>query len=600
MRIVLVPSPVSDHYFAGNLVPTGTLSVATVLRHSGFDVRILDINSMDEDVSVEETVTRVQALMPDVVGLSTWCSHYTRSLEFAQRCKQLMPDVPVVFGGPTASSTARPTVETFHEIDLVVRGECEHTIVQVMSALGDREKLRTIPGLTFRDGSEIVSTPSASPIRNLNSVPFPDFDLMPSLSRIKGTPHHPFFIEVGRGCPFRCTYCCLEGVSMGRYRRRSSDSLVHFIRKLVQNDAKEYFYFVHDNFSFARSRIAEFCQCLQLEGLDMGWRCSSRADCLDDELLERMAAAGCKSIFMGIESGSPRMQTITKKGLDLNHVVSIARRIVDLGMSFSASFIIGLPQENLEDLEASMRLMAELECIGDPDVLSVYPYMAAPLPGSALYEEYGTGLRFDGVFSDVSWVRLTDYEIGLIQRYPDVFPQFYYYPTPHLDRRLVTRLQRFMLILLHMRYTLLLLLNAPELGFPGSLLCELPPPEFSPKFQPKGVHSVEIGDLQIALDFISRRFGSMGLRDHPVHDVMKYELTLRKVQHDKTGRYSNELEYFTYDVKSWVHRVSPNARSVSVSEISRDPNAVLFAKQDSDVVAYKLPVDIGLSSRPFQ
>ena len=136
-------------------------------------------------------------------------------------------------------------------------------------------------------------------------------------------------------------------------------------------------------------------------------------------------------IMLGIETGSERMQDIIKKRLNLSNVSQIVGQITNAGINFAASFIIGFPEERLEDLKQSINLIGNLRFAGKGDrVLALH--VLAPAPGTELFHYYKQNLRFDGSFSDIADAELDDENCKLISEQPDIFPGFYYYESPFL------------------------------------------------------------------------------------------------------------------------------------------------------------------------
>ena len=187
--------------------------------------------------------------------------------------------------------------------------------------------------------------------------------------------------------------------------------------------------FLHDNFTVSRQKTLAFCDALEKENLNISWQCSSRADSLDDELLERMAETGCKLIYLGIETGSSRMQKIIRKNLDLDQVLATVNRMVDYGIRFTGSFITGFPEERMTDLFQTIHFMMELFRVSKngPDRLQLHEL--CPLHGSPLYDQYGDSLVLGTGHSDLALSNLADEDIDPSKAVPG---HFFFLPSiPH-------------------------------------------------------------------------------------------------------------------------------------------------------------------------
>ena len=162
---------------------------------------------------------------PDVVGFSAWCNFYFDLVKFAGIVKEQTPHVKILFGGVQASNVDRETIDVFPQVDVVVRGECDHTISRIIASLDDPEALRKVPGLTFRRCRQSSEDPDSHPVTDLNSLPLPDYSLFPSVGSLDYVS-----IDVGRGCPFSCSYCVSNKMAEGRFRQRSVESVIKIVK----------------------------------------------------------------------------------------------------------------------------------------------------------------------------------------------------------------------------------------------------------------------------------------------------------------------------------------------------------------------------------
>src|SRR5438552_3900675 len=243
----------------------------------------------------------------DFFGFSTVCSSYPLTLRIAAEVKRLHPESVVVLGGPQASVVDVSTMRAYPFIDLVVRGEAEQGLPALVDALGRDSDLAAVPGMTFRrnEDGEIVRSPDAPLVLDLDALPFPAFHLFPD---VRFCRHFP--LELGRGCPFACTFCSTNDFFRRRFRLKSPAQMIADMRRVKQTYDINSFELVHDMFTVDRKRVVEFCEALLESKEEFTWGSSARTDCIDEELIALMAKAGCRGIFFGIETGSKRMQKI--------------------------------------------------------------------------------------------------------------------------------------------------------------------------------------------------------------------------------------------------------------------------------------------------
>ena len=374
MKICLISAPTANQFdgravgemdaarIMGELAPVGILSLAAVLEAKGLQPEVVDLNRVYYEWLRDSSPDKVDfcsfagdyfaARDFDFFGFSTVCSSYPVTLRIAAEVKRVHPKAVVVLGGPQASVVDLPTMRAFPSIDLVVRGEAEQTLPELVDALGERSSLAAIPGITFRrnhDG-EIVRNPAAPLVADLDALPFPAFHLFPDVRHCR---HFP--LELGRGCPFSCTFCSTNDFFRRNFRLKSPAQMIADMRRVRQTYGINSFELVHDMFTVDRKRVVAFCEAL-LEAKRKNpedsfiWGCSARTDCVDEELIALMSRAGCRGIFFGIETGSRRMQKIIDKGLELNDSAERVRSCDKFKINTAVSLMAGFPDETMNDL----------------------------------------------------------------------------------------------------------------------------------------------------------------------------------------------------------------------------------------------------------
>src|SRR5438045_6804954 len=164
-------------------------------------------------------------------------------------------------------------------------------------------------------------------------------------------------------------------------------------------------------------------------------------DCVDEELLERMAAAGCRSIYYGVETGSTRMQKIAEKNLDLQLFEPILRKTVTLDVAATASFITGYPQEEVTDQQATLDLIGSC-FLHFPEKVTVQLHLLTPEPGTKLMTDYGGALAYDGHISDFNFPTLQEDDGDIIAANRQVFMIHHFFPTviPRREHVILTAL----------------------------------------------------------------------------------------------------------------------------------------------------------------
>jgi radical SAM superfamily enzyme YgiQ (UPF0313 family) len=456
MRVCLIsPLSVSDFvdpeltlgtYHRRMAPQLGILCLAATLLEDGVPVDILNLDqcffdfveeskktsddAAGPDALFKSLVRRFEASEFDVYGFGSICSSYPLTLRLAEQVKRLHPRATVVVGGPQASVVDRETIATFPFVDYVIRGEADTTLPRLVAALSAAVlAIDAIPGITFRRGGDVVRNATPPVIDDLDALPLPAFHLDPHIHDRTGV-----HLEIGRGCPFTCTFCSTNDFFRRNFRLKSPQKMLDQMREIKTRYGVRNFSLVHDMYTVNRKEVVAFCEALLASGEDFIWSCSARTDCIDDELITLMARAGCRGIFFGIETGSARLQKVINKKLDLAEATERIRCADRNGITTAVALITAFPDETRDDLRDTIHYFVRSMRFDHAE-----PQMSllAPLAETPLSTVNKDRLVFDNIFSDMShqgW-RQDPEDVSLIRAHPDIFPNFYAIPTQWLERR---------------------------------------------------------------------------------------------------------------------------------------------------------------------
>lgn len=415
----------------------GTLILAKKAQMAGFKVEILRY-WQSENFSVKhyaswsnDFVKKVIEKRPTVVSFYCRCTDYHICIDLAKKMKETLPDITIVFGGPQAELVSIQTLLAFEFIDYVACSEGENTIIPfleyIMRKSGNKED---IAGLCHRnEAGRVVQNPFPSLLPNNYKRGYSYYDLIPD-SIVAGSKS--LTIDVGRGCPFACTFCSTKTFWKQQFRFRDIEDIIEEMKWLTSNYGISKFDFDHDMFTANKLKLRKFCQTIRENDLEVKWYCSARLDCITTEDIDYMVSAGMTNILFGVETGSPRMQKLINKHLNLSEVKKPVRYAVSLGVKAKMSFMYGFPEETEEDFEHTLRLMYDFLKLG----AHVVVWRCGILNGTALYEKYKEEL----FLSDSNWKNHSFFgfkeNIALIKQYPEIFPQFYDHPN-ELRRKLI-------------------------------------------------------------------------------------------------------------------------------------------------------------------
>lgn len=394
MKIIFVVPP-------SNIVtvvpPIGVGYIASLSRQKGHDVSIIDARS--EPLSVEQAAERISVEKPDLLGVSVLTANYLAARSIVRRVKERIPRTKIVLGGPHASALPQEVLGDT-AADFVIRGEGEHALLRLADILqkgnGD---LSSVDNLCYRKNGGIILNPHIERIEELDSLPFPAWDLIPP-RRYPPAPHLFLFknypiapVITSRGCPFSCHFCA-SGQLMGhKLRVRSAANVANEIELLVKKYGVREIHFEDDNFTLLRDHAVRVCEEIIRRGIKISWQNANgvRADALDDELLGLMKRSGCYRLLFGIESGVQELLSRIEKGLDLRSIASRIRMVKKAGIEVSGAFIFGLPGET----EGTLRRTIEFINTLDLDLLGIS--LLVPLPGSRIFDERRKALGYGGM-----------------------------------------------------------------------------------------------------------------------------------------------------------------------------------------------------------
>jgi len=461
MKVCLISAPTANQLgnrsvgemdatrIMGELAPVGILSLAAVLEAKGLQPEVVDLNRVYYSWSQDSKRNKTDFCSFagdyfasrdfDFFGFSTVCSSYPLTLRISAEVKRAHHKSMVALGGPQASVVDISTMRAFRFIDLIVRGEAEQTLPDLVDAMSGQSSLAEIPGITFRRGSEIVRGPDAPLVLDLDALPFPAFHLFPD---VRFCRHFP--LELGRGCPFACTFCSTNDFFRRRFRLKSPARMIAEMRRVKQTYGINSFELVHDMFTVDRKRVVAFCEALLESREEFFWGCSARTDCVDEELIALMARAGCRGIFFGIESGSSRMQKIIDKGLELNDSAERIRSCDEFKINTAVSLMAGFPEETMNDLRDTAGFFVDSLRYDHADPqLSIL----APLADTPIQKQYKDSLVLNDDVADMSyrgWPQEPQ-DHAMIAEHPEIFSSFYSVPMPFLESEFLKELRDFLL-----------------------------------------------------------------------------------------------------------------------------------------------------------
>lgn len=426
-------------YLANNNQETeigiGPLIISNAFKKKDIEVHFIEKHNYALRATIQEIVESVMNIGPDVIVFSTRCDNYTLSIRVAKAIKLKNKKTLIIFGGPQATHSDLETIENFHEVDIIIRGEGEETTLELIDAIKYNTNLENIKGLTIRKNGYPYRTPERELISKFELLPY--YDLIPSnfISNFKKGAN-TIRIEVGRGCPYSCTFCSTCVMWGKKFRLKEVKDIYNEMNLINEKFGFNKFIFEHDSLTASYTKFKKFIQEFnKINKKQFTWKCSSRIDTLKTELLDDMKQAGCESIYFGIESGSEKMQKLLNKNLDLSKINYGLNEVHKRGISFIASFVFAHPEEDIEDINKTLELA--ILCATYPNCTSIQLHKLSPVNGSEMFEEWKDRLEFDGLISDQAQCKLDEEDIRLIKKHKRVFAAFYSFPSGKLNKEII-------------------------------------------------------------------------------------------------------------------------------------------------------------------
>jgi len=355
--------------------------VAAVLEENGHLVKILDLGALRFSENPLPMIIRQEK--PDIVGITAMTPTINSAVRVAKKVKESNSDITVVLGGTHATILPEETLKNAPEIDMIVRGEGEQTILELVKVLEENaSNLDRVLGVTYREGASMRSNPARPPILELDELPFPAFHLL-MVGKYRLHPpfgRHSFAMPIitSRGCPYRCIFCS-KSVCGKKYRSNSSGYVVDEIRLLTEKFGVKEIKFYDDVFTLDRKRVVSICMRLKEQGINIPWTCETRVNLVDSDLLGVMKDAGCYMIAYGVESGNQGVLSNLKKDITLEQAIKAFKSTHDAGIETVAYFMIGSPEETPETIRETIEFAKRL----NPDFVQFS--IAIPYPGTEFY-----------------------------------------------------------------------------------------------------------------------------------------------------------------------------------------------------------------------
>ena len=376
MRDDRCQAPVEGMTAQPNRAPLDLAYMAAMLEVIGIQCKIRDYAAAKS--KWEELEADLSEFRPDLFLVSVTTPTLEFDLQAARLAKKVVPSAIVLAKGAHFSAKDDEVMLAHPELDLVIRGESEHAIVEIAQG---REP-STILGLAYRRDGQIKRNADRPyiEVEDLDNLPFPARHLLNnSLYLTPDTAEPITMINTGRGCPHQCIYCAVTIASGYKLKVRSPKNIADEIEECVKKLGIRNFFFRADTFTWDEKWVMDLCQMILDRKLNIRWGCNSRVDTISEKRLEWMKKAGCWVIGFGIESGNQEMLDKMKKRAKVEDAEKALALCKKYAVKTYGLFLIGLPWETRETVQQTIDFAKKIE----PSFLDFN--IAYPLPGTEYY-----------------------------------------------------------------------------------------------------------------------------------------------------------------------------------------------------------------------
>lgn len=360
-------------------MPLNLAYIAGYLRKHNVEVNCIDAAALN--LSSGQVEEELRKYAPQIVVVGAMSDIFPNALEVCRTAKKL--GMITLLGGYQATAFPIETM-AFKEVDLLLTGEGEGVTLSTVKALETGADLTTVKGIVFRKGNEIIQTPPADFIENLDTIPQPARDLFPyklynsysSIARAQPSTH----IMTARGCPYGCTFCASKSFWKRTVRERSANNVVDEIEELVNKYGYKEIYIWDDTFNLNVERAEAICDEIVRRGIKVSLRAQARVAPVTERLLRKMLKAGFWCMYFGIETGDPDVLRSLHKGITLEQVEATFALCNKVGMRTFAFFMLNHPDETREQVLRTIEFAKSIK----PDFCNFA--ISIVYPGTELYQ----------------------------------------------------------------------------------------------------------------------------------------------------------------------------------------------------------------------
>ncbi|WP_319410103.1 radical SAM protein [uncultured Desulfosarcina sp.] len=357
--------------------PIDMVYVAACLKNNKTPFTVIDC--LGDDLSLSDFLKKVGGFRPETfIAVRTSMPTFAWDLKVSEHLKEIMPEAKIIFFGSVCNIFPDDLMQ-YDVIDILVTGE-----VEVILPCLATQPIDQVEGIYYRKKGTILKNPDKAFFENLDALPFPAWEFFPYQNYFipdLGDANPALTIQTSRGCPFNCDYCPYPLAQGNRWRSRTPENIFAEIEYLIKRHGMRSLLFRDPEFTLDQDRIHRLCDLIISSQLQFWWRCETRPDTLSENLIQKMAQAGCIGINLGIEHVNKSiLARVKRKPVHPDHIVKIVQACAQNKIATFCFFIIGLPGETISTFIQNVDFAKELNA----DRLQFT--FATPYPGTQFHQ----------------------------------------------------------------------------------------------------------------------------------------------------------------------------------------------------------------------
>jgi radical SAM superfamily enzyme YgiQ (UPF0313 family) len=376
--------PLKGLFDATQLPPTDLMYLAAVAENItedfdgnpiSYEAKIKDYSLFDGN-QLAEFESDLKNFAPDYLVLNVSTTTFQKDMSVLKIAKNIFPEIITIVKGAFFLTNKTGVLYDYKDLDYVIIGEAEETLKEILQNKNPKD----IQGLGYRDGFVAKYTGKRPFILDLDKLPFPARHLINNdIYKCKDKKKTFAVIEVSRGCPHHCFFCISTPFSGSFIRKRSPESIIEEVKECIDKYNIKNFMFRSDNFNDDSEWTISLCTQIIESGLKISWKTNSHVANLDEDVADLMSVAGCKSVILGVESGSQFILDKIGKKVTIDQIREAVKCLNASKIKVYTSFVIGLPWDDEYTIEDTIDFAIELG--NDFAIFNI----VAPLPGTRLY-----------------------------------------------------------------------------------------------------------------------------------------------------------------------------------------------------------------------